>query len=422
MLQERNSDWAPHADRDGIVVVYPQGIDSIWNIGVGSPDVAYVGQVLDETEAALCIDTNRVYVDGFSLGAFLTSAIVCTYADRIAAVAPIAGIYMPVRLHTGASGSRAHDPRDARQLGRVHVDPGTGRGVGGAQRLRRDANPAPVPGDAVVNITKFTYDCPASAEVEFYSIENGGHAWPGSEFSRAIEAAVGYTTFAINATDLIWDFFRSHQLHPDIATYTARLSAAQGAFLSRIAAASGKSVADLVRIGVNALDAVADGRARNPHTPPPLRERRTVLGHRQLAGGGGGPHRCRGRSLGCRRRRPPQHGWTARGSHRVLGRDRAVVRSIVSDERESRRALRELIALLQEIDERYLGDEWSAPAFGDLYDGYRSIAHTLEGAFRSMFENDPRAAVLPSDRVLAPARCSATTRMRSTTPRPFVPT
>ena len=26
--------------RDGIVVVYPQGIDSIWNIGVGSPDVA----------------------------------------------------------------------------------------------------------------------------------------------------------------------------------------------------------------------------------------------------------------------------------------------------------------------------------------------------------------------------------------------
>ena len=130
----------PRADRDGIVVVYPQGIDSTWNIGVGSPDVAYFGQLLDETEAALCIDTNRVYVDGFSLGAFLTSAIVCTYADRIAAVAPIAGIYMPVRLHTGASGSRAHDPRDARQLGRVHVDPGEGRGVGGTQRLRRDAD------------------------------------------------------------------------------------------------------------------------------------------------------------------------------------------------------------------------------------------------------------------------------------------
>jgi len=56
---------------------------------------------------------------------------------------------------------------------------------------------------------------------------------------------------------------------------------------------------------------------------------------------------------------------------------------------ESRRALRELIALLQEVDERYLGDEWSAPAFGDLADGYRSVASLVEGAFFLNFELDP---------------------------------
>jgi polyhydroxybutyrate depolymerase len=268
-LQERNSDWAPHADRDGIVVVYPQGIDSTWNIGVGSPDVAYFGQLLDETEAALCIDTNRVYVDGFSLGAFLTSAIICTYADRIAAVAPIAGIYLP----SGCTPARPvpaltiHGTLD-NWVGYTSIP---GKVAAWAERNGCGATPttALVPGDAVVNITKFTYDCPDSAEVEFYSIENGGHAWPGSEFSRAIAAAVGYTTFAITATDLIWDFFRSHQLHPDIATYTARLSAADGAFLSRIAAASGKSVADLVRIGVDALDRVAAaGPVPTPTLPP----------------------------------------------------------------------------------------------------------------------------------------------------------
>ena len=32
---------------------------------------------------------------------------------------------------------------------------------------------------------------------------------------------------------------------------------------------------------------------------------------------------------------------------------------------ESRNALREFIALLQEIDDRYLGEEWGADAFGD---------------------------------------------------------
>src|SRR5262245_49341087 len=56
---------------------------------------------------------------------------------------------------------------------------------------------------------------------------------------------------------------------------------------------------------------------------------------------------------------------------------------------ESRLALRELIALLEEIDERYLGDEWSAPAFGDLPDGVRTVANMLEGGLTLMFESDP---------------------------------
>ncbi len=56
---------------------------------------------------------------------------------------------------------------------------------------------------------------------------------------------------------------------------------------------------------------------------------------------------------------------------------------------DARLALRELIALLQEIDERYLGDEWSAPAFGDLPDGFRSVANMVEGGFFLMFDSDP---------------------------------
>ena len=61
-------------------------------------------------------------------------------------------------------------------------------------------------------------------------------------------------------------------------------------------------------------------------------------------------------------------------------------------------ALRELIALLQEIDERYLGDEWGAPAFGDLVDGFRSVANMLEGGFFLSLRQRPGAAVLPADR------------------------
>jgi hypothetical protein len=57
---------------------------------------------------------------------------------------------------------------------------------------------------------------------------------------------------------------------------------------------------------------------------------------------------------------------------------------------QARVALRELIALLQEVDERYLGEEWSAESFGDLADGYRSVASLIEGGFFLAFESDPQ--------------------------------
>jgi hypothetical protein len=62
---------------------------------------------------------------------------------------------------------------------------------------------------------------------------------------------------------------------------------------------------------------------------------------------------------------------------------------MTAPELESRRALRELIALLQEVDERYLGDEWLSPQFGDTVDGFRSVANLIEGSFVLGFESDP---------------------------------
>ena len=58
-------------------------------------------------------------------------------------------------------------------------------------------------------------------------------------------------------------------------------------------------------------------------------------------------------------------------------------------ELESRRALRELIALLEEIDERYLGEEWGSPGLGDTVDGFFSVAHLIQGGFFLAFESDP---------------------------------
>ena len=54
-----------------------------------------------------------------------------------------------------------------------------------------------------------------------------------------------------------------------------------------------------------------------------------------------------------------------------------------------RKALRGLIDLLEEIDERYLGEEWGAADFGDIADGFRYVANILEAGFLLGFDADP---------------------------------
>ncbi len=69
---------------------------------------------------------------------------------------------------------------------------------------------------------------------------------------------------------------------------------------------------------------------------------------------------------------------------------------------ESRTALRELIALLQEVDERWAGEEWNLFAAEDVVGAHRSLMHILDGAVGTMFENDPASPVMR--RIVTPTR------------------
>jgi len=56
---------------------------------------------------------------------------------------------------------------------------------------------------------------------------------------------------------------------------------------------------------------------------------------------------------------------------------------------ESRKALRELIDLLQEIDQRWISEEWNLASEEDIYGAHRAMIHMLEGGLHSHFEADP---------------------------------
>jgi polyhydroxybutyrate depolymerase len=85
----------------GFITVTPQVTETVphWNFAPGSSDLAFLGALVDHIEASQCVNTQRVYVAGYSNGAFMTSYLACHYAGRIAAIATIAGIQAPAHCH-----------------------------------------------------------------------------------------------------------------------------------------------------------------------------------------------------------------------------------------------------------------------------------------------------------------------------------
>jgi polyhydroxybutyrate depolymerase len=99
LQQQQMSGWGTVADREGLLVVYPDGIDGYWNVDdtccgtAGNEqidDVGFIRAIVDELSALACIDGQRIYVSGFSNGGGLAHRLGCEAADVIAAIAPVA--------------------------------------------------------------------------------------------------------------------------------------------------------------------------------------------------------------------------------------------------------------------------------------------------------------------------------------------
>ena len=70
----------------------------------------------------------------------------------------------------------------------------------------------PVDEEVATGVSRRSYtECADGVALAFYTIDGGGHTWPGSVISSAIPS-LGVTTMEVNATELAWAFFRQHSL------------------------------------------------------------------------------------------------------------------------------------------------------------------------------------------------------------------
>ncbi|HEY2511959.1 MAG TPA: PHB depolymerase family esterase [Polyangiaceae bacterium] len=225
-LEDWLTEMSAKADAAGFVVVYPQGVGSptSFNAGIccGSAahdnvdDVAFTGAMLDRLEADLCIDARRVYATGMSNGGFMSHRLGCAMADRIAAIAPVAGVNgdpicspsrpVPVLDFHGTDDPTVPYDGDAKRgwlSAPASVEGWAKRDGCDAERIESS------PGAHVRCVTR--NHCQGGAEVTLCTVEGAGHTWPGGATVPWI-VAQGSTNHEVSADDLIWDFFQKHPM------------------------------------------------------------------------------------------------------------------------------------------------------------------------------------------------------------------
>jgi polyhydroxybutyrate depolymerase len=200
------------SDAEGFVVIHPQSATSptSWNAGgccdpaVSDKvdDAGFIEALLDEAEARLCVDPDRVYAMGLSNGGYMSYRIACELADRFAAVGPVAA-HLLMSTCTPARPVpvfHVHGTDDS-LVSYAYVDETIDfwRNKNGCTTQQTSYQH----GDA----SCVTYGgCNKGADVVLCTIDGGGHQWPGGETLPFL----GYKSDDLITTDAVWSFFAAH--------------------------------------------------------------------------------------------------------------------------------------------------------------------------------------------------------------------
>lgn len=222
------SQWNPIADREGFIVVYPSGtgFPRRWlafpqQAFDSSIDVVFIADLIDTLSTQYNIDPARIYVNGLSNGGGMTFLLGCELADRIAATGTVAGAFIMPMEQCAASRPMPMIAFHGTADPVVPFHGGPSRGfdlpfpdVPQWMSIRAELNgcdpePQALPASGAVSGVRYT-GCVEDAELVFYTIDGGGHTWPGGH--PLPEWIAGYTNMEINASETMWAFFQQYTL------------------------------------------------------------------------------------------------------------------------------------------------------------------------------------------------------------------
>lgn len=210
--QEFYTQFNQVSDTGEFIVAYPNGLNNTWNISsvTGTDDVGFISALIDTLDALYNVDLNRVYATGMSMGGFMSYRLACELSDRIVAIASVTGLQafypctpsrpVPVlQMHGTADGTVPYSGVA------LTIANWVGYNACPAEPLVYDLPDIDTTDNSTVTVSQY-FPCDDSTEVLLYTINGGGHTWPGASF------IIGVTNQDIKASGEIWNFFKKYTL------------------------------------------------------------------------------------------------------------------------------------------------------------------------------------------------------------------
>ena len=215
-------------DQNNFVLIFPQGTvaegkgDTGWYSGGDCSnlevcDISFIEKLIDYSIEELSIDPGRVYVSGFSNGAFMAYTTACFLSNKVAAVAPVSGSLSPEDYESC-------DPQRPIPVIHLHGEDDSAIPVQGGDFITplqlvsnywssvnqcnenittsgEDLN-----GDGYAWYSEISTNCQEGVSVNFTYLENFDHNWPSTESDKGIGSDIDGATF-------IWDFLSLYDIN-----------------------------------------------------------------------------------------------------------------------------------------------------------------------------------------------------------------
>lgn len=196
------------SDKEGFIIAHPDGYGASWNAGwccapattKNVDDVKFARDLVAAIAKDYCISRQQIFAMGFSNGGFMSHRLGCEAGDLFAAIGP----------HSGEIATRTCAPVREVPVMQLH---GTSDVVvpykAGVSSIEEWASLNACSSTKTKVYEKGTATCEVyegcamNATVELCTIKRWGHDW----------ATWDKTSGSIDATEFLWEFFKSHPLN-----------------------------------------------------------------------------------------------------------------------------------------------------------------------------------------------------------------